>query len=411
VTAAPSLESLLRTLAPQVLGALVRRYGHFEAAEDAVQEALLAAALQWPIDGVPDSAAGWLIRVASRRLIDELRSELARARREVTEAQLALAQEAVSEDQLSRDDTLVLLLLCCHPALSSTSQVALTLRAVGGLTTAEVARAFLVPEATMAQRIARAKNTIRDAGARFELPPATEMAERLRAVSHVLYLIFNEGYTTTSGATLHRVELSDEAIRITRLLRTLLPADGEVAGLLALMLLIDSRRDARIGDDGGLLPIAEQDRSLWDGASIAEGVALVTWALANTPLGPYQVQAAIAAVHAESGSATETDWPQIVALYEVLEGLAPGPMVTLSRSVAVAMVDGPSAGLGMLEPLAADPRLAGHHRFHAVRAHLQELAGDTDAAREEYLVAAGLTQSTPERQYLSARAARLPPRP
>jgi RNA polymerase sigma factor (sigma-70 family) len=411
VTAAPSLESLLRTLAPQVLGALVRRYGHFEAAEDAVQEALLAAALQWPIDGVPDSAAGWLIRVASRRLIDELRSELARARREVTEAQLALAQEAVSEDQLSRDDTLVLLLLCCHPALSSTSQVALTLRAVGGLTTAEVARAFLVPEATIAQRIARAKSTIRDAGARFELPPATEMAERLRAVSHVLYLIFNEGYTTTSGSTLHRVELSDEAIRITRLLRTLLPADGEVAGLLALMLLIDSRRDARIGDDGSLLPIAEQDRSLWDRASIAEGVALVTWALANTPLGPYQVQAAIAAVHAESGSAPETDWPQIVALYEVLEGLAPGPMVTLSRSVAVAMVDGPSAGLGMLEPLATDPRLAGHHRFHAVRAHLQELAGDTDAAREEYLVAAGLTQSTPERQYLSARAARLPPRP
>jgi RNA polymerase sigma factor (sigma-70 family) len=410
-------ESLLRELAPQVLGALVRRYGHFDRCEDAVQEALLAAAVQWPDQGVPANPRGWLITVAARRLTDQWRSDQARQRREATlAAQLppdeALAPGPGDEDHPpDRDDTLTLLVMCCHPALSPASQVALTLRAVGGLTTAQIARAFLVPEATMAQRISRAKQRIKQAGVPFRLPPEPERAERLRVVLQVLYLIFNEGYTASSGPDLHRVELTAEAIRLTRAVQRLLPDDGEVAGLLALMLLTDARRPARTRPDGTLVPLAEQDRGLWISPAIAEGVALLTPALASTPVGPYQLQAAIAAVHAEAGRAQDTDWPQILALYELLERIAPNPMVTLNRAVAAAMVHGPQAGLDLLRPLEADARVAGHHRLAAVRAHLLELAGDHQAARASYQLAARRTTSLPERRYLQDRAARLAARP
>jgi predicted RNA polymerase sigma factor len=366
---------------------------------------------------VPANPRGWLITVAARRLTDQWRSDQARQRREATlAAQLppddALAPGPGDEDHPpDRDDTLTLLVMCCHPALSPASQVALTLRAVGGLTTAQIARAFLVPEATMAQRISRAKQRIKQAGVPFRLPPEPERAERLRVVLQVLYLIFNEGYTATSGPDLQRVELTAEAIRLTRAVQRLLPDDGEVAGLLALMLLTDARRPARTRSDGTLVPLAEQDRGLWIRSSIAEGVALLTPALARTPVGPYQVQAAIAAVHAEAERAQDTDWPQILALYELLERIAPNPMVTLNRAVAVAMVHGPQAGLDLLRPLEADARVAGHHRLAAVRAHLLELAGDHQAARASYQLAARRTTSLPERRYLQDRAARLAARP
>ncbi len=401
---APRVEDLLRELAPQVLGTLVRRYGQFDAAEDAVQEALLAAAQQWPEDGVPDQPRPWLVTVASRRLVDGWRSESARRRREEHGAVLDVRGTASAP---SRDDTLTLLFLCCHPALSVPSQLALTLRAVGGLSTTEIANAFLVPEATMAQRISRAKQRIRSAGARFTLPPEPQRAERLRVVLHVLYLVFNEGYTTTSGASLHRADLTAEAIRLTRLLHELLPEDGEVAGLLALMLLTDARRAARTTADGSLVPLAEQRRGLWNAAQIEEGVALITGTLGRAPIGPYQMQAAIAAIHDEAPSAEETDWPQILALYEVLEQVAPGPIVTLNRAVAVAMVDGPRAGLALLGTLDADDRMAHTHRLEAVRGHLLELAGDPVAARESYRKAARMTASVPEQRYLALRAARL----
>jgi RNA polymerase sigma factor (sigma-70 family) len=414
VTTDVSIESLLRQLAPQVLGALVRRYGQFDACEDAVQEALLAAAVQWADEGVPENPRGWLITVASRRMTDQLRSDIARRRREDTAAALASPDDFVApapEDEApDRDDTLMLLFLCCHPAISQASQVALTLRAVGGLTTAEIARAFLVPEPTMAQRISRAKQSIKSVGARFSMPPDEERAERLRVVLHVLYLIFNEGYTATSGPNLHRADLTGEAIRLTRDLRRLLPADGEVAGLLALMLLTDARRPARATPDGNLVPLAEQDRSRWSAESIQEGVALITDVLAHAPLGPYQVQAAIAAVHDEAARADETDWPQIVALYEILERISPNPMVTLNQAVAVAMVRGPQAGLELLASLEEDERMADHHRLHAVRAHLLEMAGDDSGARSSYRIAARRTTSAPERRYLEARAAKLPER-
>ncbi|MEU4543705.1 RNA polymerase sigma factor [Nonomuraea dietziae] len=380
-------EELLRELAPQVLGVLVRRYGQFDACEDAVQEALLAAATQWPKDGVPDNPKGWLVTVASRRMIDEIRSEEARRRRE---AENALEEPPAVPDQ---DDTLTLLFLCCHPSLTPASQIALTLRAVGGLTTAEIAGAFLVPEPTMAQRISRAKATIKKAGATFELTP-----NRLDVVLHVLYLIFNEGYTATSGPDLQRADLTSEAIRLTRTVRGMLPDDGEVAGLLALMLLTDARRTARTGPGGSLVPLAEQDRSLWDKDLIAEGVKLVTGALSAGPLGAYQLQAAIAAVHSEEG---ETDWPQILALYELLARIAPGPMVTLNQAVAVAMVRGPLEGLALLDTL--ETELAEHHRLHAVRAHLLEMAGRHEEAGAAYLRAAELTSSLPERRYLEER--------
>ncbi|MFI6515984.1 RNA polymerase sigma factor [Spirillospora sp. NPDC050679] len=400
-------EDLLRRLAPQVLAALVRRYGEFETAEDAVQEALLAAALHWPAGGVPDDPAAWLVRTASRRMIDRLRGERAARDRERALAARTPADEllAPAADRGSPgDDTLALLMLCCHPALTAPSQIALTLRAVGGLTTAEIARAFLVPEATMAQRVSRAKQRIRAAGARFRPPPAHQRAARLDAVLHVLYLIFNEGYTASSGPDLHRADLTREAVRLARSVRAALPGDGEAAGLLALMLLTDARRPARTTPAGDLVPLAEQDRSRWDRAALDEGLALIGEALAHGPLGPYQLQAAIAAVHAEAPRAADTDWPQIVRLYRLLERMAPNPVVALNHAVAVAMAEGPRAGLALLEPLAADARLAAHHRLHAVRAHLLELAGDHQAAGDGYLTAARLTTSIPEQRYLAARA-------
>ena len=408
------VEGLLRELAPQVLGVLVRRYGQFDLCEDAVQEALLAAAVQWPADGVPERPRGWLVTVASRRMTDQVRGESARRRREEAVAAASPADELVAPGAdadlpAAADDTLTLLFLCCHPALSPPSQVALTLRAVGGLTTAQVARAFLVPEATMAQRISRAKQTIKAAGARFAMPPPTERAERLRVVLQVLYLIFNEGYTASSGPDLQRAHLTIEAIRLARELHRLLPGDGEVAGLLALLLLTDARRPARSRPDGSLVPLAEQDRSRWDAAAIAEGVALITSALARAPIGPYQLQAAIAAVHDEAARADDTDWRQILVLYELLAQVAPSPVVTLNHAVALAMVRGPQAGLELLATLDSDGRMAGTHRLEAVRAHLLELAGDTAAARERYRAAARRTTSLPEQRYLEGRAARLEP--
>jgi RNA polymerase sigma factor (sigma-70 family) len=414
VSGATQVEELLRELAPQVTGILVRRYGQFDLCEDAVQEALLAAAVQWPEAGIPERPRGWLVTVAARRLTDQVRGESARRRREETAAARSPADEQVApgpdaELPAANDDTLTLLFLCCHPALSPPSQVALTLRAVGGLTTAQVARAFLVPEATMAQRISRAKQRIKAAGARFAMPPPAERAERLRVVLQVLYLIFNEGYAASSGPDLQRADLTSEAIRLARELHRLLPEDGEVAGLLALMLLTDARRPARTRPDGSLVPLAEQDRSRWDAGAIAEGVALVTGTLARAPLGPYQLQAAIAAVHDEAARAEDTDWRQILVLYELLERVAPSPVVTLNHAVAVAMVRGPRAGLDLLATLDGDDRLAGHHRLDAVRAHLLELAGDRAAAREHYRAAARATTSLPEQRYLESRAARLGP--
>jgi predicted RNA polymerase sigma factor len=382
----------------------VRRYGDFDICEDAVQEALLAAALQWPAEGVPGNPKGWLITVAFRRRTEMWRTESARRRREeIVAPDLAPQSEPVP----AVDDTLTLLLLCCHPALTPVSQVALTLRAVGGLTTSEIARAFLVPDKTVGQRISRAKQLIRDSGAEFRMPPEAERSERMASVLHVLYLIFNEGSTASSGSSLHRVELSSEAIRLTRQLHGLLPEDGEVAGLLALMLLTDARRPARTRPDGALIPLAEQDRSAWEAAAIAEGIGLITRALASAPIGPYQLQAAIAAVHDEAARFEDTDWRQIVGLYGLLQTIAPGSMVTLNHIVAGAMVTGPEAGLAQLAEAETDPSLAGHHRVHAVRAHLLEMAGDAEAARAEYRRAARRTLSIPEQRYLESRAARL----
>jgi predicted RNA polymerase sigma factor len=396
-----SVDALLRELAPQVLGALVRKYGGFDLCEDAVQEALLAAATQWPVEGLPDNPKGWLITVAARRRTEMWRSETARQRREESAVRLMPPPPPAVP---AVDDTLTLFLLCCHPALTRPSQIALTLRAVGGLATAEIARAFLVPESTIAQRISRAKQRIKAAGAEFRMPPPDERPERVATVLQVLYLIFNEGYTASSGPRLHRAELTGEAIRLARELRARLPDDGEVAGLLALMLLTEARRPARTGADGMLVPLAEQDRSRWDRSLIAEGVALLEAALPTAALGPFQLQAAIAAVHDEAPRAEDTDWPQILALYGVLGALAPGPMVTLNRIVALAMVDGPRAGLRALD---AASGLDEHHRVYAVRAHLLELAGDHAAARTQYALAARRTLSRPEQRYLESRAARL----
>ncbi len=387
---------------PRVLGVLVRRHGDFETCEDAVQEALIAAAAQWPADGVPGNPAGWLITVASRRRIEMLRGEVARRQREHVAAALEQSGPPVVP---ATDDTLVLLLLCCHPCLALPAQTALTLRAVAGLSTAEIARAFLQPDAAVGQRISRAKQRLRQHGADFGTTSAASITDRLPAVLQVLYFVFNEGYTATSGDTLHRTDLSGEAIRLTRQLARLLPADGEARGLLALMLLTDARRPARTGPGGALVPLTEQDRTRWDRSLIAEGTALLTDALATAPVGPFQVQAAIAAVHDEAGQPQDTDWPQILGLYDLLHHLTPGPMVALSRSVAVAMVHGPRAGLAQVDAVAPD--LAGHHRLFAVRAHLHELAGDPAAAREDYGRAARATLSLPERRYLEARAAAL----
>ena len=404
------VDHLLRELAPRVLGALARQHGDFDTAEDAVQEALIAAANQWPVKGVPENPRGWLYRVATRRLTDHLRSEVARRRREgavAAETADGLGFVPPTDTLSGQDDTLVLLFMCCHPALTDASAIALTLRAVGGLTTAEIASAFLVPEATMAQRISRAKQTIKTSSIPFALPKQAERTARLNAVLHVLYLVFNEGYASSFGAHLQRADLTADAIRLTRLLLTLLPGDPEVEGLLALMLLTDARRAARTGPHGELIPLDEQDRDLWNRALIREGVELVTAALGRGAVGPYQLQAAITAVHDEAAQAEETDWPQILALYTVLEYMADNPVVALNRAVALAMVNGPAAGLEQLDRLANDPRLRGHHRLDAVRAHLLEKSGEEALAVVHYRAAAGKTRSIPERDYLELKAARL----
>ncbi len=405
------LEDLLRRLAPRVLGAIVRRYGHFDTAEDATQEALIAAAMQWPRDGIPDNPRAWLITVAARRLTDLLRGEQARQRREDTVVQWTPPDHwlapAADRPATETDDTLILLFMCCHPSLSPASQIALTLRAVGGLTTAEIARAFLVPEETMTRRISRAKQRIKDSGLPFRLPPDAERAHRLGAVLHVLYLIFTEGYASTAGPSLYRTELAAEAIRLARMVHRLLPDDGEVTGLLALMLLTDARRPARAGPQGELIPLAEQDRSLWNAAYIAEGVALITAALPKGPPGPYQLQAAIAAIHDEAPSAEATDWPQIMGLYELLMRISDNPVVALNHAVAVAMARGARAGLALLDELQADERIAADHRLHAVRAHLLEMVGQRGAARDAYQAAARRATNLAQQRYLHARAARL----
>jgi RNA polymerase sigma factor (sigma-70 family) len=411
-SSASTLGHLLRELAPQVLGAVVRRHDDFSAAEDAVQEALIAAAAQWPAEGIPDNPRGWLHHVALRRMTDHLRGELARRRREDAVASQLWADWAFvpppdAELGVDDDDTLVLLFMCCHPALTPPSAIALTLRAVGGLTTAEIANAFLVPEATMAQRISRAKQSIRASNVPFSMPTDAERAERLSAVLHVLYLIFSEGYTSSIGPELHRPDLSNEAIRLTRAVHTLLPDDGEVMGLLALMLLTDARRAARTGASGELIPLDEQDRTLWDRRLIADGIALVSDALSRGSIGPYQLQAAVAAVHDEAARVEDTDWPQIRALYGLLERMSDNPMVALNRAIAAAMVDGPVAGLELLKVLDGDVRLGGHYRLDAVRGHLLEMAGDHGRAIAHYRAAAERTTSLPERNYLTARAARL----
>jgi RNA polymerase sigma factor (sigma-70 family) len=411
--ATASVEDLLRRLAPEVLGALVRRYGHFDLAEDAVQEALLAASRQWPAEGMPDSPRGWLITVASRRLVDLLRGERARREREDWVAQWALAEHrslpAAEEAPSGADDTLILLFMCCHPSLSPASQIALTLRGVGGLTTAEIARGFLVSEETMTRRITRAKQTIQDSHLPFRLPSAEERPERLKSVLHTVYLIFNEGYAATAGTELQRVGLSAEAIRLARLLHRLLPEDPESTGLLALMLLTDARRPARTARDGALVPMAEQNRARWDRRLIIEGVALVKDAMDRGDVGSYQLQAAIAALHDQAPNYQSTDWPQILTIYELLLRLGENPIVRLNHAVAVAMVHGPRAGLDELAALQTDPRVASDHRLHAVRGHLLEMAGELSEARQSYITAAEQATSLPQKRYLHTRAAQLRP--
>jgi RNA polymerase sigma factor (sigma-70 family) len=398
----PELEHLLRTEAPQVLGALVRRFGHFDIAEDAVQDALFAAAEQWPTRGIPEHPRGWLIRVGYRRMIDQLRADQLRQRREY---RLASQPTPASSDEPAADDSLTLLFLCCHPTLSPVSQVALTLRAVGGLTTAEIAHAYGVTEVAMGQRISRAKQQIRSAGGRFVLPSAEDKEHRLITVLQVLYLIFNEGYAVTAGEQLHRVDLTTEAIRLTRMLHGLLPDEPEVAGLLALMLLNDARRPARSTESGDLVTMEHQQRDLWDKALTTEGTALITAAMRRRQVGPYQLQAAIAALHNGAPSYAETDWPQIAALYAWLEQLNPTPPVRLSRAVAVAMAYGPRRGIVLLDSLADDPLI--RQRERAVRAHLLELDGDIQQAAELFREAATLTDNLAERRYLEGRAQHL----
>ncbi len=399
------IEHLLRELTPQVLGAVVRRFHNFAAAEDAVQEALIAAATQWADEGMPDNPRAWLTQVAFRRMTDYIRSESARRRREEEVAIEAMGASGVAAEE--EDDTLVLLFMCCHPALTAASAIALTLRAVGGLTTAEIAKAFLVPEATMGQRISRAKQGIQDSGIPFRLPTKAEQAQRLGTVLHVLYLIFNEGYTSSGGPRLQRVELAREAIRLTRSLLAGLDDAPEVTGLLALMLLTDARRIARTNTDGDLIPLDLQDRTLWDRQQMDEGLTLVASALRKGAVGPYQLQAAVAAVHDEAARAEDTDWPQILALYELMGRMTDNPMVALNQAIAAAMVHGPAQGLDLLDKLSADARVADHHRLHAARAHLLEMAGDRDGAANHYRMAAGKTGSLPERNYLLLQAARL----
>ena len=404
------LEDLLRQVAPQVLGVLVRRYGHFDACEDAVQEALLAAATQWPADGLPDRPRAWLVTVASRRLTDELRSASARAAREqrlaTSPAEAVDTESSPDDPPVGDSDVLPLLFLCCDPALSPASQMALTLRAIGGLSTVAIAAAFFVPEATMGQRISRAKQTIRERSLGQAAPDPGDPS-RLAVVLHVLYLVFNEGYAASSGERLEQRELSTEAIRLTRLLHRLVPEDTEVAGLMALMLLTEARHRARVGPDGALVPLAEQDRAVWDRGLIEEGVGILMAALGRGRIGPYQLQASIAAAHDEATGVDDTDWVEIAGLYRLLERIDPSPVVTLNHAVAVAMVQGPEAGLAMVDAVARDSRLRDHHRVHLVRGHLLDLAGDVDGARQELGEAARRTTSVPERRHLERRVAAL----
>jgi RNA polymerase sigma factor (sigma-70 family) len=405
---------LVREIAPQVLGVIARRTGDFAAAEDAVQEALIAASIQWPVAGAPSNPKGWLYQVAMRKLTDHARSESARRKREEAVATANYHDEPFvpprdSEIDVDEDDTLVLLFMCCHSALTTSSAIALTLRAVGGLTTAEIASAFLVPEATMAQRISRAKSTIKSSNIPFSMPTDAEKTERLGAVLHVLYLIFNEGYTSSAGEELNRPDLSNEAIRLTRVVHALLPHDGEVSGLLALMLLTDARRSARTGKFGELIPLDEQDRTLWNRSMIEEGVGIVSATLGNGDVGQYQIQAAIAAIHDEAESASATDWREILAFYEMLANLSESPMVALNKAIAVAMVSGFEAGLAAIELLESDPAIAAHYRLDAVRAHLFERSGNVEKAIHHFHAAADKTRSLPERNYLLAKAARLRP--
>jgi len=406
------VEGLLRELAPQVLGVVVRRFGDFAAAEDVVQEALIAAATQWPAEGIPDNPRAWLIHVAMRRMTDHLRGERARRRREAAVATEGLPDELTAPPpdgsaESHRDDTLILLFMCCHPALTRTSAIALTLRAVGGLTTEEIARAYLVPEATMAQRISRAKQRVKASGVPFTMPNARERTQRLGAVLHVLYLIFNEGYLGSVGDSVHRIDLTRDAIRLARTVHALLPDELEAAGLLALMLLTDARRPARTGPDGELISLEDQDRTRWDRNAIAEGTTLISQTLARGSVGAYQVQAAIAALHDEAARPEDTDWPQIAALYGILKRMSDNPMVALNHAIATAMVQGPAAGLERVRELDGDERLAGHYRLDAVRGHLFEMAGDREQAVARYRAAAAGTASLPERNYLLMRAARL----
>ncbi len=398
------VEGLLRQLAPQALGAVVRRYGHFADAEDAVQEALVAAAASWPAGGVPDHPLAWLVRVASRRMTDLYRSDEARRRREDVAASWSKEPPDPAKGQ---DDTLVLFFMCCHPALAPSSAVALTLRALGGLSTREIAAAFLVPEATMAQRISRAKRTLADGGASFALPDVAARTPRLSLVLRVVYLVFSEGYASSGGPDLTRLDLAAEAIRLGRLLHELLPDEPEATALLALMLLTEARRPARTAGDGALVALADQDRARWDRTLIAEGTALAGAALEQPPIGEYAVQAAVAALHDAAPRYEDTDWERILSLYTVLERMTDNPVVRLNRAVAVAMVQGPDAGLALVDELAESGALARSHRVHAVRAHLLEQQGDTAAARVEYVTAAAGTDNLRERDYLTLRAAAL----
>ncbi|MGI5205157.1 RNA polymerase sigma factor [Spirillospora sp. CA-108201] len=408
------VEHLLRTEAPQVLGALVRRFGRFDVAEDAVQEALLAAGRDWPVRGVPADPRSWLIRIGYRRMVDLLRSDQARRRREY---EAGMAEQAMGDPARhagppqEADDSLTLLMLCCHPALSTTSQVALTLRAVGGLTTAEIAHAHGTSEATMGTRISRAKQRLARAGARFTPPAAADRDARTAAVMQVLYLIFNEGYTATAGRELARVDLTGEAIRLTRMLHASLPDDAEATGLLALMLLTDSRRRARTGADRELVPLDEQDRARWDPALIREGTELIDGVWNRGAAGPYRLQAAVASVHAAAASPEETDWPQIAMLYLWLERLTPTAPVRLSRVVAVARAYGPVRGLALLDDLNGRHHLdrdpLTRQRERAVRAHLLQMTGDTASAAALYRQAAELTGNEVEQRYLLGKADRL----
>ncbi|MGN6258732.1 MAG: RNA polymerase sigma factor [Solirubrobacterales bacterium] len=402
-----AIEVLLREAARRVLAALIRRFGSFADAEDAAQEAMIDAARQWPAAGVPENPVGWLVHVGSRRMTDRIRSESARRGREdavaaeVTAAGLA----AGSSPGRDADDTLTLMFMCCHPALSPASAIALTLRAVAGLTTAQVAAAFMVPEATMGQRISRAKKTIEASGEPFRMPAAEERDIRLRMVLRAVYLIFNEGYTASGGEDLLRPDLSAEAIRLGRIVHLAMPAEPEVGGLLALMLLNEARRPARTAAGGDLIRLEEQDRGLWDRGLIDEGRAVLAEALAHRAIGEYQLQAVIAAEHVKAERPEDTDWAEIAALYDLLEQGTHNPMVALNKAIAVGMADGPRVGLALLDELKEE--FGNHHRFISARAHLLEEMGDLDAAIAEYVRAAALTKSVPERDYLTKRAARL----